>query len=151
RPQSGHEQAARADKADGGATVKVHSQSCNDHRLLALLSSDDCGPDVGTENRAAAEHVENCPRCQSRLVELAANAGEWHETRELLSISAADAAIETERQQRASATSPWQGAATVAWTEAMAKQLLAPPSHPEMLGRIGRYEVERLIGSGGMG
>ena len=33
----------------------------------------------------------------------------------------------------------------------MAKQLLAPPSHPEMLGRIGRYEVERLIGSGGSG
>ncbi len=33
----------------------------------------------------------------------------------------------------------------------MAKQLLSPASHPEMLGRIGRYEVERLIGSGGMG
>jgi serine/threonine protein kinase len=37
------------------------------------------------------------------------------------------------------------------WTESMAKQLLSPPTHPEMLGRIGRYEVERLIGSGGMG
>jgi serine/threonine-protein kinase len=33
----------------------------------------------------------------------------------------------------------------------MARQLLSPPSHPEMLGRLGRYEVERLIGSGGMG
>ena len=33
----------------------------------------------------------------------------------------------------------------------MARQILSPPSHPEMLGRIGRYEVERLIGSGGMG
>src|SRR6476661_6678774 len=33
----------------------------------------------------------------------------------------------------------------------MARQLLSPPSHPEMLGRIGRYEVERLIGSGGYG
>ena len=28
---------------------------------------------------------------------------------------------------------------------------LGPPSHPEMLGRIGRYEIERVIGSGGMG
>jgi serine/threonine protein kinase len=27
----------------------------------------------------------------------------------------------------------------------------APPSHPEMLGRLGRYEIERMIGSGGMG
>ncbi|MBL8892447.1 MAG: protein kinase [Planctomycetaceae bacterium] len=33
----------------------------------------------------------------------------------------------------------------------MAKQLLQPPSHPEMLGRLGRYEIERLVGSGGMG
>jgi len=29
--------------------------------------------------------------------------------------------------------------------------LLTAASHPEMLGRIGRYDVERLIGSGGMG
>ena len=28
---------------------------------------------------------------------------------------------------------------------------LQPPSHPEMLGRLGRYEIERLVGSGGMG
>ncbi|MCA9178347.1 MAG: serine/threonine protein kinase [Planctomycetales bacterium] len=40
---------------------------------------------------------------------------------------------------------------SAAWTESMARQLLSPPTHPEMLGRIGRYEVERLIGSGGMG
>ena len=40
---------------------------------------------------------------------------------------------------------------TTAWTESMSRQLLSPPSHPEMLGRIGRYEVERLIGAGGMG
>ncbi|MCA9202861.1 MAG: serine/threonine protein kinase, partial [Planctomycetales bacterium] len=33
----------------------------------------------------------------------------------------------------------------------MVKQLLDPPSHPEMLGRLGRYEIERLVGSGGMG
>jgi serine/threonine protein kinase len=33
----------------------------------------------------------------------------------------------------------------------MAEQLLAPASHPEMLGRIGRYDVEKLVGSGGMG
>jgi len=39
----------------------------------------------------------------------------------------------------------------IAWSESMARSLLSPPSHPEMLGRIGRYDVERLIGSGGMG
>lgn len=29
--------------------------------------------------------------------------------------------------------------------------LLDPASHPELLGRIGRYEVEQLVGRGGMG
>jgi serine/threonine protein kinase len=33
----------------------------------------------------------------------------------------------------------------------MALDFLAPPSHPELLGRLGRYEIERVIGSGGMG
>ena len=30
-------------------------------------------------------------------------------------------------------------------------ELLAPPSHPELLGRLGRYDIERVIGAGGMG
>ena len=29
--------------------------------------------------------------------------------------------------------------------------LLGAPGHPEMLGRLGRYDIERVIGSGGMG
>ncbi len=28
---------------------------------------------------------------------------------------------------------------------------LGPSSHPELLGRLGRYEIERVIGAGGMG
>ena len=35
--------------------------------------------------------------------------------------------------------------------EPVSLEFLSPPSHPEMLGRIGRYEIERMIGSGGMG
>jgi serine/threonine protein kinase len=30
-------------------------------------------------------------------------------------------------------------------------QLLGVPKHPEMLGRLGRYDIEKIIGSGGMG
>lgn len=33
----------------------------------------------------------------------------------------------------------------------LALDFLEPPSHPEMLGRLGRYEIKRLIGNGGMG
>ncbi|MEQ1827417.1 MAG: serine/threonine-protein kinase, partial [Pirellula sp.] len=31
------------------------------------------------------------------------------------------------------------------------REILSPPSHSEMLGRLGRYEIERVIGAGGMG
>ncbi|HEX3598528.1 MAG TPA: serine/threonine-protein kinase [Lacipirellulaceae bacterium] len=30
-------------------------------------------------------------------------------------------------------------------------KLLGTPNHPEMLGRLGRYDIEKIIGSGGMG
>jgi serine/threonine-protein kinase len=35
--------------------------------------------------------------------------------------------------------------------QSFAAQLLDPPSHPEMLGRIDRYDIECLIGQGGFG
>jgi serine/threonine protein kinase len=72
----------------------------------------------------------------------------------LLSTNDVDALLSAEARER-----PWSeaiqsgehGARNTVWTETMARQLLGPPSHPEMLGRLGRYEVERLIGAGGMG
>ena len=78
--------------------MKHSVQPCDETRLRALLSYQGDSPDI----RAATEHVEQCPRCQARLTELAAKAGQWQETRELLSASAADAALEAERRERAS-------------------------------------------------
>ena len=36
-------------------------------------------------------------------------------------------------------------------SDSAVRKLLAPPSHPELLGRLGRYDIERVIGAGGMG
>lgn len=116
--------------------------TCDDNRLRRLLDAND-------HDVALAEHVEHCPHCQARLSELAASNADWQETTSLLAVSAADAAYSAEAQERSWSDS--QNAKPAAWTETMARQLLSPPSHPEMLGRLGRYEVERLIGSGGMG
>jgi len=124
--------------------VNGRTQTCDDTALRRLLTTD--GEDAVTE-----KHLEKCSRCQSRLSELAAESSRWQETKDLL---ASNDEFSTEARQR-----PWSDVihgsgsseAKPAWTEAMARQLLAPPSHPEMLGRLGRYEVERLIGSGGMG
>ncbi|HZN33713.1 MAG TPA: protein kinase, partial [Pirellulaceae bacterium] len=124
--------------------MKAAAQPCDESRLVVLLRGNEDSADFA----AAQGHVESCAACQQRLSTLAAEAGEWEETRELLRESEGDAALTEERKNR-----PWNvaGRRPTNWTEALAKQLLAPPSHPEMLGRLGRYEIERLIGSGGMG
>jgi serine/threonine protein kinase len=93
---------------------------------------------------ALLAHVESCTRCQQRISELAGSTAMWQGVKAAIS----EAADSDQRRRFPSAT---LDPSAIEWTESMAKQLLSPPTHPEMLGRLGRYEVERLIGSGGMG
>jgi serine/threonine protein kinase len=89
-------------------------------------------------------HIETCHRCQQRISEWAGPADMWR---------AAKAAMSDEEDsgsQRRFPSGTFDSSA-IRWTESMARQLLSPATHPEMLGRLGRYEVERLVGSGGMG
>ena len=120
---------------------------CNDTRLIALLQSDD-----DESVRGIAEHVEPCTHCQSRIEVLAAEPREWQLARDVL---ASSQRVETNGNDMDYDDYHREWGArregSTHWTEAMARSLLSPPSHPEMLGRIGRYDVERLIGSGGMG
>lgn len=121
--------------------------TCSDASLRQLLRTDGDSDDL----RAAAMHVEQCTACQSRIEELAADGESWDEARELLATERdADGIPVGDTVRQPWDQSRWNGRFT-AWTESMAQQLLSAPSHPEMLGRIGRYDVERLIGAGGMG
>lgn len=126
--------------------MKHATSQCSDDRLHVLLD----GEERNAEFRTAAAHLEACQNCQSRLAELAADHDEWAEARRLLTLDETDRTIESEQAQRS-----WDASGQLrpprTWTESMTSQLLSPPSHPEMLGRLGRYEIERLIGTGGMG
>ena len=117
---------------------------CFDQPLGVLLQEED-----SHESRRVASHVETCTNCQRRLEQLAAEDQFWHEAKSVLIDSSLS---HPERAERAdfSKRHPFRQRHEP-WNESLVKQLLAPPSHPEMLGRVGRYEVERLIGSGGMG
>ncbi len=116
---------------------------CDDEALAALLNTCD---DVGEQDSDVAQHVESCQHCQSRLSELAADAEQWDAVSQWLSPGDVTSEIYAESLD---ARDRWKR--PTVWTETMAKSLLSAASHPEMLGRIGRYDVERLIGSGGMG
>ncbi len=119
--------------------------ACDDLDLDELLHHDvnDADDDV------VLEHVENCLGCQRQLKKLAADETEWSRTAKALSSGLGD---ETQKRNGVQADEGIRfGLRPSAWAEAMAKSLLSPPSHPEMLGRVGRYDIERLIGNGGMG
>jgi serine/threonine protein kinase len=105
-----------------------------------MLNSD---PALEPSNDLLA-HIESCTHCQKRISEMAGSSELW------LGVKAAVAKQNSSdfRRSLASLTLDPSG---IHWTESMAKQLLSPPVHPEMLGRLGRYDIERLIGSGGMG
>jgi hypothetical protein len=122
-------------------------KSCSDDRLRSLLQCDE----DSEESRLSALHVDQCPRCQLRLEELAAEPAEWRMVKHSLQHGDKEDRHKHDAHcERPWVRTRWQRHPT-AWTDSMARQLLSAPSHPEMLGRIGRYEVERLIGVGGMG
>lgn len=114
--------------------------TCNDAALQGILF----GNQSSEPSEELLAHVENCTRCQQRISELAGPAAMWQSVK--ASIARTDSS-----DKRQSFPPVNLGQSSIHWTESMAKQFLSPPTHPEMLGRLGRYEVERLIGSGGMG
>ena len=126
------------------ASNPYHHEHCDDEMLIAILSSSE----ENSDHHEGIEHIELCQQCQQRFDELAACEQDWTKARQALLNEDAIAKNDFD-------SAKWDFALradeSIAWTESMASQLLSPPSHPELLGRIGRYNVERLIGSGGMG
>lgn len=126
--------------------MRSHNRPCDEQRLQTLLTAEE----DTAEYRAAAEHLETCASCRDRLSDLAGDPRAWDEARGMLVCDETDAEIKQEETAR-----PWyrflSGSQAHGWTESLVRQLLSPPSHPEMLGRLGRYEIERWLGAGGMG
>jgi hypothetical protein len=98
--------------------------------------------------RRAAHHLESCETCQSKLTTFAGDPDLWHDAQTLLS---------TDNQPRWQPDMSQCSAVLSDSNEAEASvddrvlKLLGVPKHPEMLGRLGRYDIEKIIGSGGMG
>ena len=124
--------------------MTVQAEPCGDESLRVLLSGDE----TSAEFRRAARHVETCQACQSRLTTLAADADWWHDVQALLD-------DDLDLRWKPDTSDPALFASELPRKresiDDTVRQLLASPRHPELLGRLGRYDVERVIGSGGMG
>ncbi|XZE22029.1 serine/threonine-protein kinase [Pirellulaceae bacterium SH449] len=128
--------------------MDLPNSACNEELLKQLLASDNDFVDSTPGATGVFEHLEICPRCQAKLNELAASDMHWTKAKSWLQGCHCDGELRTSHHGTPGFE---QDVSCTVWSKSMAEQLLSPPSHPEMLGRIGRYDVERLIGSGGMG
>lgn len=108
-------------------------------QLLQLLE--------GNEDQYQAsvtEHVGNCSECRQELDALAADPVVWSHARRLISVSS--------MQEVSDATSDVPALeADFIGDSPSVESILDAPRHPEMLGRIGQFDIEREIGRGGMG
>ena len=136
--------------------------------LHVLLNADDVD---SAEYKAAVAQLEREPEWQPALEQLAlGDSNWWSEAREVLADSGVPASdqgfdersrwsSDSDAARRAGVTSSSitveiessMAADTPIDCERVTLDFLEAPSHPELLGRIGRYEIERVLGTGGMG
>lgn len=100
-----------------------------------------------------ADHLETCVECQQTLNTMAAEPDLW----KLASKLNSDPLISMQGSTSRTDSLPIQTAPVAeSGVEELSSKysvelLLDAPSHPEMMGRIGGYDIEREVGRGGMG
>lgn len=119
----------------------TRSSKC-DNRQLALALANRLSE---AQSETLSQHLTNCPHCRSELEGLAGEAAWWHSAKAYLSSSDELVAIDDEGRRVDAAEADDEDASGISL------DFLAPSARPGMLGRLSGYEVERVIGRGGMG
>jgi serine/threonine-protein kinase len=119
----------------------AQSFRCDESRLKSFL--DDELPD--RENDRLRDHLETCSVCRGSLERLAAGSRLWEELRQL---GAGQDAAAGGRDRVSFPKSPHGGPAS---EFDRSPDFLVASDAPGSLGRLGRYEVTAVLGSGGFG
>jgi eukaryotic-like serine/threonine-protein kinase len=105
----------------------------SERTIQAWLASDH--PELELDP-ATLHHMEACTTCRERMESLAAPQDWWDRTSGYLKALEGDAPLSV-RNSEVSTT--------------FAATFLQAPHHPEMLGKVDHFDIEELIGQGGMG
>ena len=98
----------------------------------------------------AERHLQECPQCRQQLEQIAAEADWWQKASDFLQDDLADVELpEWKPNLEMTSVATVQSQDTL--EEVTHQAILDPAKHPEMLGRIGQYDIEEVIGRGGMG
>jgi len=147
RGQSSHRRATLL------VTGRSTGMDCPSDETLREYVDGDC--DDTMPNDSVMQHLGSCEECQRRLADSVASGDWWSAAAEHLSREEPEES--TVRMAIPAVATPYvRGESDGFVDDSLADDLsisglLDPPSHPELLGRLGRYEIEQLIGRGGMG
>jgi serine/threonine-protein kinase len=133
----------------------VARMSLCDRRQLELALADRLLP---SQSEELSQHLQHCPHCREELEQLAGGGQWWSEAKTFLSSSEELVAVEDggagilparSRNQIADLTGEISPASDR--EDCISLHFLAPSDTPGTLGRLGGYEIEEVIGRGGMG
>ncbi len=117
--------------------MSSRTPTCDSNQLEALL---ECGLNAEQERDVMA-HLDVCERCRYELESRAAEPASWDEARAYL----------TRRRDEPAADDDGGSPANRPLQIQHVLDALAPTDDPQMLGRLGGYEVSGVVGTGGMG
>jgi serine/threonine protein kinase len=123
----------------------------SDQQLIELMGTAD-DVDSTADDDAVLAHLDDCSDCQNRLASLSGE-GDWlTELRQTLNGDSSALNLESHPPSSVSIIlDGTHGENKTIDASRLKLDFLESPRHPELLGRLGRYDIERLVGVGGFG
>ena len=127
--------------------MSIGTKHLEDHELISVID----GSEFKDDPSKSAAHFEHCQICQQRMEQLAAEPWLWDNCRKIVESTVKLAQqVGSESVSEDSTFTP-QARQVPQKNSLNLCELLEEPLSPDMLGRLDQYDVEAVIGKGGMG